>query len=358
MSISKRKLSTIALLVFLAGASGCEMTAQLQEDLDKAGKVLKEVGTTITGINEALNGLKVNGITFDATNATITVDGVQVSLADIKQGMRVVINGLVRSDGTGVASRVAYTDELEGVVNLNEVVTNNRLIIMGQTVYVSPLTVFESQIPGYNGVADLLEGNTVEVSGFSSGNGEIWSTRIELKSAVFTPGTVIELKGNITNLTPAVFNIGNLVVDYQRASLDDYFQGALAEGLFVEVKSSQGLNAEGVLLADVIEVETEGVKSISYSITDDEVDVQGAVTAVVSRTEISLNGSKVKLTDSTRFEGGSFDQLQAGSLIKVDGYVNADGEYVATEIELGVKLTHDSVADGEGESESESASVS
>ena len=89
--------------------------------------------------------------------------------------------------------------------------TNDRIVVLGQTVLIDNGTVFDNNIPGQN-IGGLLLGDLVEVNGFVQGKGLIIATLIEKKS---TPATC-QVKGIVENhLSGAqTFTIGALTVSY------------------------------------------------------------------------------------------------------------------------------------------------
>jgi hypothetical protein len=204
--------------------------------------------------------------------------------------------------------------------------------IMGQIVNISSTTIFESDVPGITGTDQVVAGNVVEVSGYSSGDGTAFATRIEVKLASHA-GEEIEVKGIIENLTATTFDIGGLTVNYSTAMLDDIPGGALVEGLYVEVKSTQGMNASGQLVASEVELEDDGDMDLDGDDGED-VKLNGIITAELSETVFEIDGQTVIIVADTEFEHGSIVDLAEGVLVKVEGRFNVDDALIAEEIEL------------------------
>ena len=71
------------------------------------------------------------------------------SQSDLKVGMVVTVNGSLSSTGVRTASTIAQEDVVEGAVQ-GIPSTNDRLVVLGQTVLIDNDTVFDNNIPGQN----------------------------------------------------------------------------------------------------------------------------------------------------------------------------------------------------------------
>jgi len=320
-------------ILSLAVLSALSLSAcNIEIGLDQASADL--VNKTSTGVITSLQDLQVNGVTYDTNNAQILSDGQQADTSDLKKGMVVSITGTESQDGTGKATIIEYEDVTEGEVLSNTASIDNTLDVMGQTVHVDNSTVFESNDDSVNTMDDINPGSIIEVSGHSSGNGEIWATRVEMKKAEMELGDVVEVKGNIQNLTETAFDIGNLTVNYENARLDADFNGQLNENMYVEATSLQSLNDVNYMLADFVELKSHGEIEVKHSNNDQEVEVKGLITDVLSNTEIKINGASVILNSQTRLENGIAAQLIAGSMVEAEGYIDSNGDFQATKIEF------------------------
>lgn len=331
----KQKLSTLVLILLLplgvllscGGDSGTV-----------SGGGIGGTGVTVGPIT-GFGSIEVNDVHLDIENADVTLEGSPGDAADpdrgLKLGMLVVAQAVFHDDGlTGVAQSVAYEDNLEGPVDVNGVdVNNSQLSVLGQTVVVNTATRIEDQNSNQITLADIQDGNVVEVSGLADANGNIVATRIEIKALQYQSGMEIEIKGTISNLDENLmfFNIGGLLVDYGVAQIEDAPGGVLADGLFVEVKSQQA-PAGGTLLASEVEVKSPLTASLGGE--GDKVEIEGFVTEVVSPTEFKVNGHPVRTTAATRFEGGASGNIQVNARVEVEGFLDADGVLVAVEVEF------------------------
>lgn len=317
----------VGLLLILLTAASCGVGDTSDRD---AGGGIGGTGIskgTITGFGSVV----VNGVAFNTTGSPISVDDNPGIESDLAIGMVVTVQGTINDDGTGTASSVTFEDNLEGPISSIDPAAKT-LEVLGQTVVWNDSAKFESHDGNPTDPNTLIPGNIIEVSGFASSGGVIQATRIEKKADAFTSGMEIELKGTISNLNTInnTFTIGLLTVNYSSAQIDDSL-GALSNGLFVEVKSSQAL-ADGVLIASKVEGESEGVSGSSGS----EVELEGLVTFFdpLNPTNFEVNGQPVQTSSSTEFENGSSDDLALNVHLEAEGTLNASGVLVATKIEF------------------------
>jgi len=298
-------------------------------------------GNTITsGVVTGFGSIFVDGVEFETDNSSFSLDDGDDGPEDedgLAVGMVVTVTGTVNADGvTGTAEHIEFDDELEGIVNANNVGAEGTgtMTIMGQTVIINTTTIFESDVAGITSADLVVAGNVVEVSGFSSGDGTVYATRIEVKLATHS-GEEIELKGIITNLTDTTFDLGGLTVDFSSAMFDDHIpDSTLSEGLYIEVKSITGF-INGELIASEVELEGDGDMNLEGD-DGDEIELNGIVTAVNSDTSFEIGGHTVIITKSTAFEYGNAGDISIGVSLEAEGELNADGELVADEIELGI----------------------
>ena len=293
---------------------------------------------TTQGVITGFGSVFVNGVEYETTGTSVEVEGGAGSETDLDVGMVVNLEGAVNADGrTGTATRISFADELEGMVlstGIDPATGTGTLDVMGQTVSVTAETVFESRIAGIATPADIAANNIVEVSGYADAAGKIAATRIEVKKASWQVGDEVELKGVVSNLDAAAqtFTLGGLTVDYSTATVDLM----LRDGVYVEVKSTQGINAGNQLVASAVELEDDGEKGYQGS-EGEEFELQGAVTAGLNADQFMLNGQPVKLTANSEFEGGDLSQLVAGATVKVEGRFDASGVLVAEQVSFGAE---------------------
>jgi hypothetical protein len=110
-------------------------------------------GTGITAVGEitAFGSIFVNGIKYETTDSTISIDDAAAFENDLRLGMVVKVIGTVNADGlTGTATTVAFDDAVQGPVrNLTpgpDGLTQS-MTVMGRTVIIdSTGTLFEGRV--------------------------------------------------------------------------------------------------------------------------------------------------------------------------------------------------------------------
>ncbi|MDH5545435.1 MAG: DUF5666 domain-containing protein [Gammaproteobacteria bacterium] len=323
------KLTTLAVMTAL-GLAACNSTQDPTTTQAKTGYLTSGV---ITGFGSVY----INGVEFETDNAAFTVDDATGAESQLKVGMYITLEGDINADGqTGKAAKITFESEIEGMVLENTVSGGvGTLNIMGQTVTVDLDTKFESQLVDVLTIDQLGANNIVEVSGYSSGTGSIYATRIELKKADFTVGEEMELKGVISQLTDATFVIGGMTVNHLSAVLEDFEGVSLADGMYVEVKSTEGLDGNQNLIASKIQLENKDGKGEKRE-DGEEMEIEGLVTGAVNAdlTEVEINGQKVLLREKTEFEHGDASLLLAGTKVEVEGEFDSNGAFIAEEIKF------------------------
>jgi len=324
MKQSIKKTALALAVASVLGLSACN------DDKQTTTPITKSTSGVITGFGSVF----INGVEYETDDAMFVVDGVEGGEELLKLGMVVSLDGSTNGDGTGNALSIEFDDDVEGVVISTDIATDGTgtLNIMGVTVHIDEDTVFESKDATITMLSDVIAGNIIEVSGHSSGDGSVWATRVEVKSAVKEEGEDMEVKGTISSLDELeqTFTLGSITVDYSTAELEDDF--LIADDLFVEVKSEEVLDANGVLLASKIELEDGGKKSLDHDDDDDEVELEGVITRLISDAEIEVNGHAVLLSATTKYVHGTAIIATVGMKIKVKGDVDADGNLVAEKV--------------------------
>jgi len=330
MKLKKSYLSVlISALLIGGGVTACSSGDNSSEP---TGAVKTRSGV-ITGFGSVF----VNGVEYETDNATITIDGQQGSEDDLDIGMVVTLSGSVNDDGaSGMALSIDYDDEVEGsisAINLSGGVSS--IDVLGQTVNIDADTLFESDDAGITAIDMLQVGNVVEISGYSSGAGEIFATRIEVKSAAHTDGDEMEVKGLVTNLDTVAmtFSIGDLAIDYSDAITEDFPASGISDGQLVEAKTTSAI-VDNTLFATKLELESEDGKSMDGD-EGEEVEIEGVVTAELVDNRFMINDQVVIIDNaSTEFEHGSVDNIVSGVKLEVEGMLDAEGNLVASEIEF------------------------
>lgn len=290
------------------------------------------ISKTTSGVITGFGSVFINGVEYETDGTTFVVDGEEGDESLLKLGMVITLTGTDDNDGTGNAVKVEFEDEVEGIVIANNYAVDGTLNVMGLTIHTSDDTVFESNEVDILDLSMVAAGNVVEVSGYSSDDSSVLATRIEVKKAAHVDGDEIEVKGIISGLTDTTFYIGDMMIDYTTAVLDDDLSMGLENGMLVDVESESGFD-NSILLASEIELKSlTGKREHVYDDDDEKVEVEGLITSVTSATEIAVNGAPVILDANTFFIHGDAATALVGLKVKVVGMVNAEGNLVAEKV--------------------------
>ncbi len=268
----------------------------------------------------------VNGVRYDTSSATFTINGSPGTESDLRVGDVVVISGTLDEDGTtGTADEVTFEDAVTGPVDSVDL-PGSSLVVLGQTVRVSPDTSFDDSFSPAS-LDGVTVGQIVEVSGQFDANGDIAATRLEPKPA----GTQFEVHGNVAMLDAAnqEFMLGTLVVDYSMATLDNFPGGQISEGDFVEAKGA-ALGGAGELLATSVEFESP----FPDVVEDDFAEIEGFITRFVDATDFDVAGFPVTTNAQTVYEGGTEADLGLNIKVEVEGVINGSGVLVADKVDI------------------------
>ncbi len=285
-----------------------------------------------TGPITAFGSVYVNGNRYDTDNADIYIEDEVADESDLRTGMMVT----VVEDDNGHAASISHDDDLEGIVTAVDVAAST-IDVMGYTVTVTNETIFESDVASITDVTMIQPGHIIEVSGYSSGMGAITATRIEvealdLASYLADHDEGIEVKGVVMNHSESTseFDIGTMTVNYADAILSDLPNG-IDNDIYVEVKSTLGLDDNNVLIASKVEQEDDG--SIGHEgYEDDEYEFSGIIMAIGADT-ITVNSEVVMITDETEIENDGQGPLAVGDEVEVEAYFDDNGNLIAHEIE-------------------------
>jgi hypothetical protein len=269
------------------------------------------------------DSIVVDDITFDTTNAVVTIEGNSATIDDLKLGMYVFVRGPVdEENGTGVAERIASDHLVEGPVDAVNAV-DGTFVALSQLIVTDADTVFDQVT-----MATLAPGDVVEVFGVRDADLSIRATRVERKEDF----EEFELTGTVANLDTAAqtFEIGLLTVDFSGALIEGGPPEGLSNGLVVEAETEeQPIN--DLMLAVGIEVLDPDLLFED----GDGVDVNGFVTSIVSPNEFVLNHNQtVTTTSRTRFENGTAADLVLNAEVDVQGERADNGVLKAEEIEF------------------------
>lgn len=313
-------LVTLTLSLLLGACGGSALTQLANGGIGGTGIS----SGSITGFGSIF----VNGVEYDVEQATFTRDGMVANgQGEYAVGEYVTVQGTVNADGvTGTASSVVYSSALKGAVTAVSTDATT-LEVLGQSVRTHALTVFS----GFSQLSDLLSGSMVEVSGIRDAQGVLVASNIRLLSKQYTDGDGLELKGVIRSLdtNQQRLVLGNLTVDYAKASLQGFPNGVPEVGQFIEVHSQQALQGK-LMIASTLEY---GKGSASFN-SGDNVEIEGAITRFTSSSDFAVNGTDVTTQSSTVFDGGAASDLGLNALVEVEGTINAAGVLEAKTVDI------------------------
>ena len=266
----------------------------------------------------------VIGVRYAVDDAQFLVNGQPATQADLAQGQVVFVVGDVDEGGlTGRAERVIYEHNVRGSVTAIDLAAR-RLTVLGQQVQVGVDTLFGPSIPP-EGLAALVVGDAVTVSGFVDSSGHVAATRVDRDAA---PGTA-EVRGPVSGLDVAAtrFQVNGLAVDYGSAVLEGFPGGVPQDGDIVFVRGPSPLAGEP-LVASLLAWRAAGVDAE----VEDNVFIEGLVTAFSSTTDFAVAGQPVVTTANTVFVGNSLQRLGRDALVSVEGSLDAQQRLVAVRV--------------------------
>jgi hypothetical protein len=296
-------------------------------------------GLVSRGVVTGSGTLSVNGMFFNLSSASITIDGVPGNRGNLQPGMIVTVRGIFDNHTSHAIRRTAtsveYASDFEGPVDCVNIL-NNTLTIMGQQVLIGTTSPNQTVFANFSSTRTIFANistvsklnphlspqfgitptplpplpppptlySIVKVSGFSDDINGFQATRIELiaQGVDLATAVPISITGAVTaaDFEGMAFAIGNLSVDYSGMN-PVYMPRSLVTGLFVKVKGDSSPanftpgNAPSLLPASVTLVRG-GVPA-----TDgDHVTVAGYVSGL-SGTSFMISGTVVNASSISLF---------------------------------------------------------
>lgn len=296
------------------------------------GGQLADGGIGGTGISSGsitgFGSIFVNGVQYDVDNAAFMRNGEVASGQDaFSVGEFVTVMGQVNNDGlSGVATEVRFGALLQGVVTA---VSGDgvSLEVLGQTVRISPLTVFH----GFQQLQDLRLGNMLEISGVNDAQQAIFASSIRLVADSYSEGMTLQLSGKVVEVDP--FNqrlqIGNLSVDYASASIQGLPAREPEIGQYLTVSTQTALQ-EQALHALSLQLQPNALSVVNIA----KIEVEGVITRFNSSSNFAVNGIDVLSNSKTEFEYGKASDLALNAFVEVEGSVDSQGVLLAAEIKI------------------------
>jgi len=316
------KLYFLVTLTAVLAIAGCGGGGEPVAGIDARGN-LPPSATAAQGAITGFGSVIVNGVTYDTSAATFTLDGVAGAQSDLAVGDVVVLLGTVEADGTSpTAQSVTFDDAVEGPITAIDTAAQT-LTVLGQLVRIDAETSFDDNISPRS-LDGLSVTDVVEVSGFFLADGSISATRIEPKPA----GGELEITGLVSNLGASTFEINGFVVDFSTAMLQEFPSGTPEAGQRVEAKGD-GLGGAGQLIATRVEFKGSDLGS-----DGDHVEIEGFVTRFASAADFDVEGVPVITNAQTAYENGANTDIALNRKLEVEGEINAAGVLVATKVEI------------------------
>jgi hypothetical protein len=281
------------------------------------------VSTFTSGPITGFGSIVVNGVHYDDSPSRVEdEDASGRDRSELKLGMVVEIDAgnLSTASGktTATADRIGFSSLVRGpIASVN--VGANQLVVLGQTVTVTPTTVYEDGLTSGISSSQLTTGAIVKVYGvLDSTSGSLTATRIELEDA----GSFYRLRGLVGNYdsTARTITIGTAVIDVSGVTVPT----SVVNGSLVRIKMSTTLNGLGQYVATQVRAGRGNPENIGYS------EIEGTVTAYTSNAAFSVDGIPVNATSATFEDAGS---LALGARVEVKGSI-VSGQFVATKVEV------------------------
>lgn len=282
--------------------------------------------TATSGVITGFGSVFINGVEYETTNTSIsTDDNAGATESELEVGMVVTIDGTVNDDGvTGEATSIHYEEQLKGPLVGTVDIANRTFTVLGQTIIYDDLTSI-----GSLDLSALVNGDFLEISGFTRADNTLYATRIEKETGSVS---TYKVQGNIRSLNNGAqtFVLGGLIINYSSASFVQTSASALVNGMAVRVKGDAANFNSGTSTFTVNQVKS---KEESYE-DGERGSLEGYITAFTSVSDFEVNGVAVTTTSSTRYDDGSAAGLALNVRVKVFGSFNSDGELVASKIKL------------------------
>jgi hypothetical protein len=320
---------------------------EVKADLQTNGDLIAIRVKTEDDHNQHNGELEITGIISSKTSNSIVlgqneffVDGQTVILdhsrmpiffSDLNVGDRVEVKAFRQPDSSYLAVGIKLEDmpgsEIEFTAQIESIV-GSEVTINGIVFATDSNTVFldDNRMPVT--IASLAVGMWVEVKGFQKQDGSYYASRIQIEDFVRTE---IEIKGNITELTPSslVVNGITLSVDSTTQVLDHLNNpieySALQVGQLVEVKG----NKTGTTTANATRIKLEG---------NEDIEIFGRITAL-NANSVELNGLVVFVDSNTVYlnhanQPITFGDLSVDQFVEVKMIRNAGSTLLALRIKI------------------------
>lgn len=285
-----------------------------------AGGGIGGTGYTSSGTITAFGSVVVNGVTFDTTEAIVSIGGqekgtgnqVVLNYLDIGKVVLVEGKGDVESS-SGIARRVMYSPNVVGPVSAaSDIGQKIRMFkILGQTIIANSETIFSS-----GSLESIREDNLLEVSGLVDDEGRIRATYIKRIANSYELGAEVEVKGFIQNLDLAnkTFQINELQISYGQAQMVNLGEGGIEAGLQVHVRGRIAEHNQ-VYASEIRLAEENRIANAEWA------DIEAFITDFAAEDDFSVGLFRVRVRENARFMNGERRDLRKGIKIRIRGKV-------------------------------------
>lgn len=294
------------------------------------GDLLAGGGIGGTGISigtiSGFGSIVVNDVDFDTIQAEVVANGESIGTGNsvvesaLAVGMVVRVEGKIYDDGSGIAERIVYDDDVRGPVTSIEALDSVaiKLVVLGQIVIVDKRTRLKN-----TDFDSIAEGHVLQISGWPDVGGVIRATYVAKIIDPPDPGQEeVTIKGIVSeaNDPQRLFRINQLVVDLSE------IQGAAVPAVGQLVIVNGFIDDRGVLTASEITVEDElGGSDAEYF------EIENTVTEVKSATEFILGTVPVQTDEATSFIRLQPEDIIPGARLFVSGSLT-EGHLMADEV--------------------------
>jgi hypothetical protein len=286
-----------------------------------------QVAAASSGPISRFGSIFVNGVEFDTTHASISIDGQSSTASQLSVGDVVEVQGSIASGGTtGTATTVDYRTVVQGPISSVDA-AGSSVTVLGQTVQIGPQTSLGTEAGGTPSFASLVPGTLVEVSGFPAASGAVAATRVEIQTQL----SAYELTGVVSAVDPSTLQVvvSGDAVDFSGAQFAGFPAGAgLQVGDRIQVEIPVGPLA-GTLLATRITL----LPALSAA-SGAQGAVQGEVDGYVSSTQFQVDDTPISTDAQTQYQNGTAANLASGVEISVQGSFDASGTLVAAMVQF------------------------
>ncbi|MEM6709909.1 MAG: DUF5666 domain-containing protein [Pseudomonadota bacterium] len=283
-----------------------------------------EGGVSGTGLNigpiQGFSSVIVNGLAMDVDLATIVVDGAVAAESDLREGQNVVVIGDL---ATQVAERLEYRPLIRGpitaLVVTDPLIGTAEATIFGQAVRFNVATFYDG-----TELEALAVGDVVEVSATRDSADSFVATYVRREPGV----TTFQVVGPVTDLNLTNFQIGDLVIDYTSASLENFAGDTIANGDTAIVRGNAAdFTAPDQFVAGAV------ARELTLTLNPEaEVELEGFVTSITGPTAFAVAGQPVVTDADTQFELGDVDDLELNAKLEVAGVLQDDLSLLAEDI--------------------------